>query len=98
MASKILALTARQLPRNWQQLHGYQPALLETVITALATSAANWTQIGQTLEHGKKSAVHHQIIPIKDIWMCPLRKDFRSVLCREQALHTGLPNIYELGW
>jgi len=24
--------------------------------------------------------VHHQIIPIKDIWLYPLRKDFASVL------------------
>jgi len=26
--------------------------------------------------------VHQQIIPIKDIWLYPLRKDFRSILHR----------------
>ena len=41
-----------------------------------------WTYVGQTAGRGKKSAVHHQIIPIKDIWLYPLRKDFASVLCR----------------
>ena len=44
--------------------------------------AANWVYVGQTVQRGKKSAVHHQIIPIKDIWLYPLRKDFASVLCR----------------
>lgn len=87
LASKILALAARQLPRDWQQLYGYQPVLLETFVETprhrgTCYKAANWTQIGQTVGRGKKSAVHHQIIPIKDIWMFPLRKDFRAVLCR----------------
>ena len=43
--------------------------------------AANWRHIGQTVGRGKKSTVHHQIIPIKDIWMYPLRRDFGRVLC-----------------
>ncbi len=42
--------------------------------------AANWVHVGQTTGRGKKSRVHHQIIPIKDIWLYPLRKDFASVL------------------
>jgi hypothetical protein len=38
--------------------------------------------VGQTVGRGKKSTVHQQIIPIKDIWLYPLRKDFRSILTR----------------
>ncbi len=44
--------------------------------------AANWVHVGQTTGRGKKSCVHHQIIPIKDIWLYPLRKDFAAVLCQ----------------
>lgn len=47
--------------------------------------AANWVLIGQTVERGKKSTVHRQIIPIKDIWLYPLRplrRDFGTVLCQ----------------
>ena len=44
--------------------------------------AANWIHAGQTVGRGKKSTVHQQIIPIKDIWLYPLRKDFRSILSR----------------
>ena len=44
--------------------------------------AANWVHVGQTTGRGKKSTVHHQIIPAKDIWLYPLHKNFASVLCR----------------
>jgi hypothetical protein len=26
--------------------------------------------------------VHEAIIPVKDIWLYPLRKDFRAILCQ----------------
>jgi len=42
--------------------------------------AANWIHVGRTVGRGKKSRVHQQIIPIKDIWLYPLHKDFRSIL------------------
>ena len=87
LASKILSRIARQLPVDWQQRYGYAPVLLETFVESqrhrgTCYKAANWTHVGQTTGRGKKSTVHHQIIPIKDIWLYPLRKDFASVLCR----------------
>ncbi|MFM9999341.1 MAG: DUF4338 domain-containing protein [Burkholderiaceae bacterium] len=87
LASKILSRIARQLPVDWQQRYGYRPVLFETFVESprhrgTCYKAANWTHVGQTTGRGKKSTVHHQIIPIKDIWLYPLRKDFASVLCR----------------
>ena len=87
LASKILSKIARRLPLDWQQRYGYRPVLFETFVESqrhrgTCYKAANWTHVGQTTGRGKKSAVHHQIIPIKDIWLYPLRKDFASVLCR----------------
>ena len=35
----------------------------------------------ETVGRGKKSRVHQQIIPVKDIWLYPLRQHFRAVLC-----------------
>jgi hypothetical protein len=32
LASKVLSLAARQLPQDWQQLYGYRPLLLETLV------------------------------------------------------------------
>ena len=61
--------------------------LLETFVETLrhrgtCYKAANWINIGQTTGRGKKSSSHLQLIPVKDIWIYPLRKNFTAVLCR----------------
>ena len=78
---------ARQLPKDWQLRYGYRPVLLETFVESqrhrgTCYKAANWVHVGRTTGRGKKSTVHHQIIPIKDIWLYPLRRDFAAVLFR----------------
>lgn len=87
LASKILAQAARQLPRDWLQRYGYRPVLLETFVESprhrgTCYKAANWIHVGQTAGRGKKCPVRQAIIPVKDIWLYPLRKDFRTALCR----------------
>jgi len=86
LASKILSKIARQLPDDWHRRYGYRPVLFETFVESerhrgTCYKAANWVHVGQTAGRGKKSRVHHQIIPIKDIWLYPLRKDFARFLC-----------------
>jgi len=44
--------------------------------------ASYWTLVGQTVGRDKKNRVHSQIIPVKDIWLYPLRNNFRAVLCQ----------------
>lgn len=87
LASKILAMAARQLPHDWQQRYGYRPVLLETFVESgrhrgTCYKAANWIHVGQTTGRGKNCPVHQPIIPIKDIWLFPLRRDFAAVLRR----------------
>ena len=87
LASKILALAARRLPGDWAARYGYRPVLLETFVESprhkgTCYKAANWVHVGKTVGRGKKCAVHQQIIPVKDIWLYPLRKDFGAALCR----------------
>jgi hypothetical protein len=87
LASKILSMVARQLPLDWVARYDLRPVLLETFVETprhrgTCYKAANWIHVGQTVGRGKKSTVHEQIIPIKDIWLYPLRKDFRSHLTR----------------
>ena len=86
LASKILSIVNRQLPNDWHQRYGFRPVLLETFVQTerhrgTSYKAANWIHVGKTVGRGKKSRVHEQIIPIKDIWLYPLRRNFRSVLC-----------------
>ena len=87
LASKILSMVARQLPLDWHARYGLSPVLFETFVETprhrgTCYKAANWIHVGRTVGRGKKSRVHEQIIPIKDIWLYPLHKNFRSVLVR----------------
>lgn len=87
LASKILSLAARQLPRDWKQRYGFEPVLLETFVEyerhkGTCYKAANWVNVGRTTGRGKKSTSHKRLIPAKDIWLYPLRKNFSTFLCK----------------
>jgi len=87
LASKILSLAARQLPRDWQHRYGFEPVLLETFVEyerhkGTCYKAANWVNIGRTAGRGKKSTSHKSLIPAKDIWLYPLHKNYATILCK----------------
>ena len=51
LASHVLGLAARQLPRDWERWHGWRPVLLETYVNprqhqAACYRAANWQLAG----------------------------------------------------
>jgi hypothetical protein len=85
LASKILAMVARRLPVDWQARYGYRPVLLETFVEnprhkGTCYRAANWKLIGRTAGRGKNSIAHQQMLPAKDIWLYPPRRNFETVL------------------
>lgn len=87
LASKVLGMAARRLPRDWKQRYGFEPVLLETFVESprhkgTCYRAANWQLVGRTAGRGKTSATHAAQLPSKDVWMYPLRQDFRRVLTR----------------
>ena len=87
LASKILSLAARQLPKDWKHRYGLEPVLLETFVEyerhkGTCYKAANWINVGRTAGRGKKSTSHKSLIPAKDIWLYPLRKQFATLLCK----------------
>lgn len=86
LASSALAAAARRLPRDWQQRYGYRPVLLETFVDRTrfrggCYRAANWIQVGQTQGRGKLDRQHRHDLPVKDVWLYPLHRRFRNVLC-----------------
>jgi hypothetical protein len=89
LASKILALSARQLPHDWQARYGYRPVLLETLVDAqrfrgTCYRAANWIHIGQTTGRGRMDREHENHgRAIKDIYVYPLVRDARRRLCTD---------------
>jgi hypothetical protein len=87
LASKILSLAAQQLPKDWKHRYGFEPVLLETFVEyerhkGTCYKAANWIKVGRTAGRGKKSTSHKSLIPAKDIWLYPLRKNFSTLLCK----------------
>lgn len=86
LASYILAQAARRLARDWQLRYDYSPVLLETFVETprfrgTCYRAANWTLLGETQGRGKLDIHHQAAVPKKAVWVCPLRTDFRNVLC-----------------
>ena len=87
LASWVLGRVARQLPPDWQQRYGYQPVLLESFVEeerfkGTCYQAANWLCLGQTRGRGKLEKSHNSVLPIKRVFVRPLRTDFRDLLCR----------------
>ena len=88
LASHVLSLAARQIYRDWPELYGYQPVLLETFIekkrfAGSCYKAANWIHVGQTTGRGKLDRHHRRNTPVKDVYLYPLHRHFRRVLTGE---------------
>lgn len=86
LASRILSGILKPLRADWGTRYGYQPLLLETFVEiprfrGTSYQAANWIRLGQTQGRGKLEKQHRQIAPLKDIWVYPLHRDFREMLC-----------------
>jgi len=85
LASKILSLTARRLPDDWEEKYNVRPVLLESFVqknlfAGTCYKAANWINVGQTKGRGKLGPPGKISVPIKDIWVYPLVKKFRVLL------------------
>ena len=87
LASKILALSARQMPREWETRYGCRPLLLETLVDTArfrgtCYRAANWIHLGQTSGRGRMDRAHKAHgQAVKDIYIYPLVRDARQRLC-----------------
>jgi hypothetical protein len=42
--------------------------------------AANWTLVGRTTGRGRDGGHHNAVLPVKDIYLCPLAANFREAL------------------
>jgi hypothetical protein len=86
LASKILALSARQMPRDWEIRYGCRPLLLETLVDptrfrGTCYRAANWIYIGQTAGRGRMDRQHQAHgRAVKDIYVYQLVPDARQRL------------------
>jgi hypothetical protein len=87
LASMILGMAARQLPGDWESRYHYRPVLLETFVEKNrfpggCYKAANWVCVGETKGRGKLGPAGKQSVPIKDLWLYPLARGFKSTLAQ----------------
>jgi hypothetical protein len=85
LASQVLGRCGRALPQDFAARYGYAPVLLETFVErerflGSCYRAANWFCVGQTRGRGKRDQFHRTNLAIKEVWLYPLRRDFRLLL------------------
>ena len=85
LASKILSLMIRTLPNDWEKRYNIRPVLMESFVqkdrfAGTCYKAGNWIKVGETKGRGKLGPMGKISVPIKDIWVYPLNKKFRTLL------------------
>ena len=86
LASHVLSLCIKRLPEDWQDRYGVKAVLLETFVEkerfkGSSYRAANWQHIGTTQGRGRQDKKHEVALSVKDIYIYPLCKQAREILC-----------------
>ena len=85
LASRLLSMSLERLVKDFQQRYHYGPWLVESFVDTSRFSgasyrAANWILLGQTKGRGRQDRFSKREKTIKDIYVYPLEKDFRTRL------------------
>ncbi len=85
LASRVLSLASRRIGPDFEARYGIRPVLLETFVETgrfrgTCYRAANWVCVGQTTGRGKCDRHHQAKLPVKDVYVYPLQRDFRRCL------------------
>jgi len=86
LASKVLALASARVREDFPAAYGVHPVLLETFVevgrfAGTCYRAANWVEVGRTQGRGKRDRHKRFALPVKAVYLYPLRRDWRTVLC-----------------
>ncbi len=85
LGSWILSQVARRVAADWTAKYGHGLALLESFVERdrfLSTTyqAAHWQRVGATTGRTRQDRYAQIQAPIKDIYVCPLQRNFREAL------------------
>lgn len=88
LASHLLSQNIKVLAPDWYGWYHYRPVLLETFVdgerfSGTSYRAANWLWVGRTQGRGKNDRDHQQDLPVKEVFLYPLKKEFREMLNHE---------------
>lgn len=85
LASHILGHICRRIRTDWEEKYGHPVYLLETFVEkerfkGTCYKAANWKYIGETTGRSRNDRYNNLNVPIKNIYLYPLSRNFREVL------------------
>jgi len=88
LASHVLSLCVRRVRQDWVRCYGVKPLLVETYVErdrfeGICYRAANWSYVGATQGRGRMDRDRRYSAPVKDVYLCPLQRDVRKMLCVE---------------
>lgn len=86
LASHLLGQVARRLNADWSAKYGHPIEVLETFVdrdrfAGTCYRAAGWRHVGATSGRSRNDTDNTLRVPVKDIYLLPLRADFRRRLC-----------------
>ena len=85
LGSWILGQVLRRLSADWQKKYGHPILLVETFVErarfrGTVYRAANWQRVGETRGRSRQDRYSCLQVPVKDVFLYPLTKNFREVL------------------
>ncbi len=85
LASHVLGACLRRLSQDWKKYYGTDITMVETFVdttryAGTCYKAANWQKPGQTKGRSRQDRDRNLAVAIKDIFVYPLRRDFRQLL------------------
>ena len=95
LGSHILAIIRRRLPEDWAERYNTIPVLIETFVetpryTGAVYRASGWIHVGATQGRGRYDRDKHYDKPKKDVWLRPLRRDWKRTLNRQNLAAVGV--------
>ena len=89
LASHVLGCIMRRIQQDWIDKYAHPIYMVETFVErnlfkGTCYKAANWSCVGQT--KGRSRQDHHTrlSVPVKDILLYPLTKNYKQTLCRRE--------------
>ena len=85
LASHLLGDISRRIMNDWQKKYAHPVYLLETFVErdrfkGSCYKASNWIFVGETKGRSRNDRYSKLKVPVKDVYLFPLSKDFREEL------------------